>query len=394
MDRITEQLLEQFSSENGLEGLPEDTRFEHLAAFLAVRRHYSRALDSHDLATGSGNDTGIDAVAIIVNGVLITDVDMVQELLDQNGYLEATFIFVQAERSTSFQAAKINTFGFGVSDFFNESPRLQRNEAIKDAADKMSAIYKKSVSFRRRPSCRLYYVTTGKWTGDANLTGQRDATQADLTAKEIFDEISFFCLGADDVHRLYQQTKNATTREFVFEEKVEIPEVPGVDVAFLGYIPVPDFISIISDDAGDDILGSIFYDNVRDWQDYNPVNSEMRKTLLSAGKARFILMNNGVTIIAKQLKQSGKKFTIEDFQIVNGCQTSHVIFDQRKNLDNSVAIPLRLISTQDDDVIESIVLATNRQTELKPEQLYALTNFAKTLEQFFSTFSDQSRLYL
>jgi AIPR protein len=99
---------------------------------------------------------------------------------------------------------------------------------------------------------------------------------------------------------------------------LEIPEIPGVKVAFLGYIPAQDFIAIISDDAGDDILDSIFYDNVRDWQDYNAVNSEMRDTLASPKKARFVLMNNGVTIIAKKLKQSGSKFYIEGFQIVNG----------------------------------------------------------------------------
>ncbi len=393
MDRITEAQLSQFSKENGLEKLPEDNRFEHLTAFLTVRRHYSRALDSNELVTGAGADTGIDAIAIIVNGALVTDVDVVQELLDQNAYLEVTFIFVQAERSASFDSAKIGTFSFGVMDFFSEAPKLPRNEKIKEAAAIVGAIYQRSTAFRCRPSCRMYYVTTGKWNDDPNLVARRDTGVADLKATEMFDEIDFACFGADDIHRLYQQTKNAVAREFVFGEKVEIPEIPGVTVAFLGYIPAQDFISIISDDAGDDILGSIFYDNVRDWQDYNAVNSEMRATITSPIKARFVLMNNGVTIIAKTLKQSGSKFYIEDFQIVNGCQTSHVVFDQRKTLDKSVAIPLRLIATQDDDVIEAIVRATNRQTELKPEQLYALTNVAKTLEKFFGTFPDLNRLY-
>ena len=75
-------------------------------------------------------------------------------------------------------------------------------------------------------------------------------------------------------------------------------------------------------------------------------------------------MNNGVTIIAKTVKQSGSNFRIEDFQIVNGCQTSHVVFDQRFDLDESVAIPLRLIETKDDDVIEcqSFLLPTGRQS--------------------------------
>jgi hypothetical protein len=211
----------------------------------------------------------------------------------------------------------------------------------------------------------------------------------------MFDEkeIDFRCLGADDVHRLYQATKNAISRTFVFENKVEVPAISGVDLSFLGYISAKDFVPLISDDAGDDILGSIFYDNVRDWQDYNTVNSAMRATIASDKQARFVLMNNGITIIAKVLKQAGSNFTIEDFQIVNGCQTSNVIFDQRDKLVDAMMIPLRLIATRDDDVIESIVFATNQQTELKPEQLYARTEFAKTLERYFATFKEQERLY-
>jgi hypothetical protein len=59
VDKITENLLTGFSKENGIQALPEETRFEHLAAFLTVRRHYSRALDSSDLVTGAGGDTGL-----------------------------------------------------------------------------------------------------------------------------------------------------------------------------------------------------------------------------------------------------------------------------------------------------------------------------------------------
>jgi hypothetical protein len=140
-------------------------------------------------------------------------------------------------------------------------------------------------------------------------------------------------------------------------------------------------------------LCALFYDNVRDWQDYNAVNSAMRETIASDKQARFVLMNNGVTIIAKGLKQAGSNFTIENYQVVNGCQTSNVIFDQRDKLGDSIMVPLRLIATKDDDVIESIVFATNQQTELKPEQLYARTEFAKTLEAYFGTFDEPNRLY-
>jgi hypothetical protein len=362
---------------------------------LAVRRHFSRALDTNAVVVGKGGDTGLDATAIIVNGSLITDPDQVEELLSQNGYLEATFIFVQAERSAAFDGAKIGTIGTGVVDFFNETPKMDRNQRIKDAAEIQATVYQHASKFRHPPACRVYYITTGTWTDppDKNLEARRDLVLADIRALKMFDdnEIEFTCYGASEIHRLYQNIKNAVERSFVFKNKVEMPTIPKVELSFLGYIPAKDFLGIISDSAGDDILGSIFYDNVRDWQDYNEVNSAIRETIASDNQPRFVLMNNGITIVAKELKQSASNITITNFQIVNGCQTSNVIFDQRKHLTDTMMVPLRLIATKDDDVMEAVVFATNQQTELTPEQLYARTEFAKQLEHYFASFSQPDR---
>jgi hypothetical protein len=118
LDRISQSLLGEFSGEAGLAPLPEESRFEHFAAFLGISRHYAEAFASSDVVTGAGNDTGIDAIAVIVNGTLITDPDEVNDLAETNGFVEASFIFVQAERSSHFDTAKIGQFGFGVVDFF------------------------------------------------------------------------------------------------------------------------------------------------------------------------------------------------------------------------------------------------------------------------------------
>jgi hypothetical protein len=144
----------------------------------------------------------------------------------------------------------------------------------------------------------------------------------------------------------------------------------------------------------DQIIKSIFYDNVRDWLEYDAdVNNEIKSTLESTFKDRFVLMNNGITIIARTLRTVGNRFHIEDFQIVNGCQTSHVLFDNQTLIDSSVAIPVRLIGTQDEDVINSIIKATNRQTEVKDEQFLAFGDFSKKLETFFQAFKDKSLFY-
>jgi hypothetical protein len=393
MDRVTEAYLDEFSSTVGISHLPQDRRFEHFASYVAVRRHYSQTFDTSDIVTGAGGDTGIDAVVIIVNGSLVTDVEGFNEIAERTDYLDVLFIFVQAERSASFEAAKIGSFSFGIQDFFKQTPALPRNQEIIDAAEIMTAIYDNSPKFKRgNPHCRLYYITTGRWVGDATLDARRQAAVGDLESTNLFSRVDFHCFGADELQRLYRQSKNAISREFQFQNRVDIPETPGVTEAYLGHLPVSQFLSIIKDEDGD-ILQSIFYDNVRDWQGFNEVNNEIIQTLKSQNRNRFVIMNNGITIIARSMTHAGSRFTIEDFQIVNGCQTSHAIFAERDSLDESVTVPLRLISTEDEAVIESIIRATNRQTEVKREQFYAVREFAKNLEEYCQAFSDEYKFF-
>lgn len=390
MDRVTESLLNEFSTEHGITPLREDLRFEHFTAFITIGRHFNESFDTEDILVGEA--TGIDAIAIIVNGTLITDVESMEEL-EGASELDVTFVFVQADRGASFDTSKVGNFNFAVTDFFREQPTLPRNAEITTAAEIMAAIYKHSTKFKRgNPACRLYFATTGTLTSDTILEGRRTSAIDDLMSTNLFREVTFTLLGAEGIQKLYRQTKNAIAREFIFENRVVIPEVPGVTQAYLGFLPVTELMKIIADD-NDEMIGGLFYSNPRDWQDYNEVNTEIKNTLATDAKNRFVLMNNGITIIARDVRPTGNKFVIEDYQIVNGCQTSHVLFEQADKADKSVMVPVRLIGTQDETVINAIIRATNRQTEVKEDQFFALQEFPKALELFFQTFQNPQKLY-
>lgn len=392
MDRVSESLLNEFSEEHNL-AVPEDKRFEHFAGYITVQRHYTDTFDSGDIVTGAGGDTGLDAIAIIVNGTLITDLESLEELANNANSLDVTFVFVQADRGSNFDAAKIGTFGFGVLDFFKEHPTMTRNDKVTEAAEIMAALYDRSSKFKRgNPICRLYYVTTGKWQDDAVLEARRKSVVSDLDETAQFRSVEFTPVDANALQKLYRQTKSAISREFIFANKTVVPEMPGVQQAYLGYLPATEFVRIIQDEGGE-INSGLFYDNVRDWLDSNEVNDEITTTLKSNARSRFVLMNNGITIIARNLQPTGNKFLIEDFSIVNGCQTSHVLFTEKNEIDESVMVPIRLIGTQDEDIINDIIRATNRQTEVKAEQFYALQEFSKNLELFCQAFPEAHRLY-
>ena len=211
---------------------------------------------------------------------------------------------------------------------------------------------------------------------------------------QIFRHVEFACLGAEQLQQLYRQTKNAVVREFKFAQRTLLPEIAGVNEAYIGFVPFGEFLKVIQDDSGE-ILGSIFLENVRDWQEYTtPVNDEIRQTVNSDHTDRFVVMNNGITMIARSLRiLRADQLQIEDFQIVNGCQTTNVLFDQRGEVGGDINIPLRLIATEDEDVIQSIIRGTNRQTRVEEDQFFALTDFAENLEDFFETFPEPVRVY-
>ncbi|HMM76416.1 MAG TPA: AIPR family protein [Gammaproteobacteria bacterium] len=384
--------MQEFAAEHELARLDDAALFEHFCSHLTISRFVPETFDTADVVVGSGADTGIDAIAILVNGALMTDADHVTEMAGLNGYVEATFVFMQADRGSEFKANKIGNFGYGVQDFFAEEPKLPRNAEVIRAAGIMTRVFSYGARFRKKPACKLYFVTTGTWTGDRALEARRASVIDDLVATRLFREIDLIPVGSDEIQQLYRDSKNAISREFEFSLKTLVPAVPGVTEAYIGLLPAREFVGLIEESG--EILKGIFYDNVRDWQGYNEVNAEMKDSLSAPeARSRFGLMNNGVTIIAKSLQTIGNRMHIEDYQIVNGCQTSHVLFDQRETLDGSVFVPLRLIATRDEDVIASIIKATNRQTEVRTEQLLALSDFQKRLEAFFNTYGNGKRLY-
>lgn len=391
MDIITETMLTEFCSEHELSHLKESEQFEHFCCFSTVKQHHGEAFDTDALVVGAGGDTGIDAITVLVNGNLVTDVDTFEDIAESASYLEVTFIFLQAERSASFETSKIGSTAFSIVDFLKNDPSLVRNEQVNAAAELRAAIYKRASKFKKgNPTCRVYYVTTGKWTDDPNLEGRRQAAITDLQNTGYFGGVEFIPVDAEKLQKLYRQTRNAISRDFLFEHKLLIPKLPGVTVAYMGYLPAKTYLDLIQDEHGE-LLGNLFYDNVRDWQGDNDVNIEIKDTLGSDARDRFVLMNNGITVIARELTLTGDTFHIEDYQIVNGCQTSHVIFNQQTILTDSVKVPLRLIATQDEKVTNAIIRATNRQTEVNEEQFIALTEFPKQLELYCQSFQDQSK---
>ena len=238
----------------------------------------------------------------------------------------------------------------------------------------------------------MYYVTTGKWQSDPKLEARIENEKEALFELNIFRQVDLEPVDARQLQRLYNSAKNRLSKSITFSGKVTLPALPGVQESYLGYLPAEEYLKLITDDSGNIVRG-LFYDNVRDFQGENPVNHEIDETLKSPARQLFVLLNNGITIVADSVSKTGDTFIIEDYQIVNGCQTSHVLFNNAATLTGPVQIPVKLIVSQDGDVKNRIIKATNRQTPVKTEELTALTDFQKALEGFYSAVTGDCQLY-
>ena len=394
MDKIIHNLMNDYINLYGICDNEESKKFEKFASFSILAEEYADTIEIDKIVVG--DSIGIDAISIIVNGRMIENIEDVKDLKEINNYIEAEFIFIQAKVSAKFEASEMGNFGLAVNDCFSESPQLSHNDTVSEKIDIINEIYAYSSAMSKSlPKCKLYYVCLGKWQDDTNLITRIETTKRDLTDINYFSEVIFNPVDIDCLREKYLSTKKKISVEITFANKVTFPvDMPGISEAYIGLLPYSEFKKIIMNEK-DAIIASVFYDNIRDFQGCNPVNMGIQETIKSADKIpNFPVFNNGLTIVAKTIKSTGQKVVLDDYQIVNGCQTSHVIYNNRDN--TSIAklwIPVKIISTSDDDVVNDIIQATNSQTQVKAEELMALSMFQRKIEQYYLAVDSQYRLY-
>lgn len=392
MDRIVQSYIDDFLKSQQIRENELSKQFEMFSSYCAVAQQYTELFDLNDILTGAGGDCGIDGIAIIANGTIISSTEEVDDLIELNkGLSDILFVFIQSKTTSGFSSSEMGTFGAGVVDFFSETPQFVRNQFIQEKSDLINYIFNKAVHFKSKPCCFLYYVTTGKWVDDQNCVARKNMIIHDLEELDLFKEVQFIPVDVNLIQKYYRNTIDVIETEIDFSQKILLPDIPKIKQSYLGYVDYSEYLKLIVGENGE-IRKNVFYDNVRDYQGDNEVNLEIAETIKSASD-KFILLNNGVTIICKKLSNLRNKFTLTDYQIVNGCQTSHVLYYNKEFITGTLQIPIKLIETLDEDTVNNIIKATNRQTEVTNEQLIALNEFHRKLEAFYQTFSGIQKLY-
>jgi hypothetical protein len=397
-NRILLGSIDEFANSFSIKNRNEAKLLEDFANYLIISKIDPEAFSDPSIFRtvdiDSGGTFGIDAFALIVNDTLITNADDLA-LQRKSKRLDVRFIFVQTKRSTSVDTGEILKFSTAVKDVFNQQLKISAPGEIEKVRELIDEVFKPENSKLfggNRPKCDLYFVTTGGTIKDDLTLSLIQSTSLELS--ETIDEIqsaTITHIGVDALLDSYAEVENRYDVDITFDKNVPCEKIGHVEQAFIGYLPVDEFLKLITGKDGE-LRRNVFYENVRDFQgDKNSVNTEMSETLNSDDMLdKFILLNNGVTIVARKFSNiRSTEYQISDYNIVNGCQTSNVIFRNRSNFGegSSLRIPVKIIHTNSNDLISAIIRSTNRQTPVPEEAFVSLEKFHKRLQDYYKVFS-------
>lgn len=412
MDRITKSILRDFQEDFDIKELSESDAFELLTGYLTTAEYCKEDISDLDfMTTGfSGGDLAIDALVILVNGEIINDVEQVKEILEKaksnfGGEVSVKFIFTQSKTSSSFEASQILNFLNGVELFIGDEHLENISPEIKNKIEIRNLIYDNYTKLSGNPSVEMYYCTTGKWSDDNGIKSIINKGLKRVQGSDFVSGSQFYPIGKSRIQEMYRDTKRGIEQTINISYKVTLPEARGIDQAYFGFVPLSEYIKLITDSSGT-LIDYIFHYNVRGFQGLeNKTNQKIDQTLRSTENAQlFFALNNGVTVISRNLKPQGEKFTLYDYQIVNGCQTSHVLYNYfvdykrsseisgQENLPklDSINVPIKIIHSSDESVISQIVSATNSQTAVNDDDLMARDKYHSVLENYFSSEEDEN----
>ena len=393
MHPVVRAQMQQFQAANPVEGLKEEDYFELYTIFSLLNGRRNDNVDPF-LVHLEGSEFGVDGCAITIQGEIVADSDAAEAAMADHNEGRIAFTFIQAKRSEGYDYGEMSKFFDAVFGFFTGSMDGE-SEQLDDLIAAKDTVFKSAL--RKNPDLFCYFASTGKYENVDRIEKLIAANRARLEDVSLFDRVHIEIIGARELQVAYRGATSANSREIEFSQNKTMPTHPNVDQAFIGFIEASQLLKLATNFVDDEeelaINQAVFFDNIRDFDANSSINKNIIKEIQGGDTDGFVFKNNGVTVVAKHINRTGDRFRIEDYQIVNGCQTSNILFQAKESIDG-INIPFRLIGSRNDEFITSIIIGTNSQNIVREEQFWALKPFMKDLEEYFGQQSGDLKLHL
>lgn len=393
MDNITKSYVDGFIKKLGIdEQLEYCKKFELFSSYSLLSKISIDILSMNDLESiSTGDSKGVDTIAFFINDRLILNSDEINNFMKQK--IDVKIFFLQSKTSNSFSDTELGAFLDVVIDFFKDEPQYNIPE-FETARD----IYKKLLSIMKdikNIDINCLYVSLGdKQYQETSIDATIKIKQESLNKYNLFSNVDISLVDKTLLISEYKKADTPLHTEIILNTKIQLPPIQDVEEAYIGIIPFIEFKKLIMDNDNNKIK-SLFNDNVRDFLGLdNPINEGIKETIQNGKFNEFPLLNNGITIIAESNSGKGNNLILDNYQIVNGCQTSNVLFEL-KHIDkiDDVFIPIKVVITKNDKLRDEIIFSTNSQSKITEEQLFATTQFQKNLEDYYYSNRDIYEVY-
>lgn len=397
MNRIIASHLHSFAAGHGIQSEPEATQFEKFVNFCILSPKIASGFELDEVTTAERDD-GTDGIALVINEEHVASFEDAERIFaHERRNNEVEIVFVQAKRSDAFDLGDFLKFKESVLRFITQDPYTAGSDLQQDARRAFDSVVNNVPKVRNgKPSITALYVSTGVYQHpDALEIAKREMT-TQLDGLGLFEAVDVRFMGRDELVGAWVATYSGIQAALTMHSFASLPAIAGIEESYLAVVRASDYVDKLLTGQDGTIRGQLFEENVRHYLGSdNPVNSKIKETLgrLDA-KTRFPVLNNGVTIVSPDVRIQGTTLHLSNFQIVNGCQTSHVLFENRGDLTDQVMVALKVVETTDEDVFSELVRATNSQSRIDEKQFFSLSPITKRIEAYFNTYEGQDgRLY-
>lgn len=397
MHRIIKSHLSEFVVSMGFANLTESKQFERFANYCVAVGYCPTKIEPDEITT-SDADGGIDGLAVVIDEEIVTSVESAMEIFesDRRNH-DVRFIAVQAKSGESYELGELLKFTSGMERLFLNEQFTSHDELECTTHAIFEVVIRNANKLRGgKPSFASAYVFTGSAPMPSNLLLAFKNSESKFKSSGLFQEINFRSVDRDGLVKIWSECENGADAELNLYNVAPMPQVEQISESYLGVVEAKELVDKLLTDQNGSLRTFVFEENVRAFLgEENPVNHEISNTINDAKKSKmFAVLNNGITIVSPDVVMQGNTAHLRSFQIVNGCQTSNVLFRERSKLPKDMMVNVKIIETSDPDVLTELVRATNSQSRIDEKQFFSLTPISKRIEQYFNSFGEgEGRIY-
>jgi AIPR protein len=131
---------------------------------------------------------------------------------------------------------------------------------------------------------------------------------------------------------------------------------------------------------------SLFDRNVRGSLGNTKVNRDIVNSIRDPSVHKlFPLFHNGITVICRQMTQTPEKITVDEYFVVNGCQSLNSLFDNKTALTDNLRVLTKIIRMDvASDLAERVTRYSNNQNGVKARDFKSNNTIQVRLQNEFS----------